>query len=175
MTRSSIFVASVFTLIALPSILAPMTTPVSAQEPEWSDSNMSDGNLRDLLRNWVGDSPDRRDMVIDLLQERQDRRAEPMDRLHDRMDRRDRRRERISSRWDDDEEDGISRGRGDLRDRLRERISSRGEDDEDGSRRGRLRERLADRHGGNCYFLTRSLRAEDRTLLVVVRRRVCRD
>ena len=67
---------------------------------------MSDGNLRDLLRKWVGDSPDRRDMVIDLLQERQDRRAEPMDRLHDRMDRRDRRRERISSRWDDDEEDG---------------------------------------------------------------------
>ena len=120
------------------------------------------------------DRPDRRDMLIDLLQERRDDRAELMDRLHDRMDRCDRLRERISSRWDD-EEDGSWRSRGDLRDRLRERISSRRGEEEDGSWRGRLRERLAERHGGNCYFLTRSLRDEDRTLLVVVRRRVCRD
>jgi hypothetical protein len=174
MTRSSIIVASVFTLIALPPLVTTMTTPASAQESEWSDSDMSDGNLRDLLRDWVGDNPDRRDMLMDLIQERRDRRAEHMDRLHDRMDRRDRLRERISSRWDDDE-DGTWRGRGDLRDRLRERLSSRGEDDEDGSRRGRLRERLAETRGGNCYILTRSLRDEDRTLLVVVRRRVCRD
>jgi hypothetical protein len=148
MTRSSIIVASVFTLIALPSFVATMTTPVSAQEPEWSDSDMSDGNLRDLLRNWVGDNPDRRDMLIDLLQNRRDRRAEMMDRMHDRMDRRD---------------------------RLRERISNRSDDDEDGNLRGRLRERLAERRGGDCYFLTRSLRDEDRTLLVIVRRRVCPD
>jgi hypothetical protein len=34
------------------------------------------------------------------------------------------------------------------------------------------------RHGGEegeCYFLTRSLRAQDGDLLVIVRRRVCRD
>jgi hypothetical protein len=149
MTRSSIIVASVFTILTLPPLVATMTTPASAQESEWSDSDMSDSNLRDLLGNWVRDRPDRRDMLMDLLQERRDRRAELMDRLRDRMDRRDRLRERISSRWDDD--------------------------DEDESPRGRLRERLAERHGGNCYFLTRSLRDEDRTLLVIVRRRVCRD
>jgi hypothetical protein len=34
------------------------------------------------------------------------------------------------------------------------------------------------RHGGEegeCYFLTRSLRAQDGDLLVIVRRRVCPD
>jgi hypothetical protein len=167
MTRSSIIFASVLTLFALPALVTTMTTPASAQESDWSSSDMSDGDLRDLLRNWVRDHPDRRDMLIDLLQERRDRRAE-------RMDRRERLRERVSSRWDDDEDESLQ-GRGDLRDRLRERLSSRREDEEDGSRHGRLRERLAEKHGGNCYFLTRSLRDEDRTLLVVVRRRVCRD
>jgi hypothetical protein len=175
MTRSSIIVASVLTLIAFPPLFSTMTAPASAGEQEWSNSDMSDGNLRDLLRNWVRDRPDRRDMLMDLLEDRQDRRAETMDRMHDRMDRRDRLRERISNREDDDE-DGSWRDRGDLRDRLRERISSRGYDEEGGSRRGRLRERLAERHGGgDCYFLTRSLRNEDRTLLVFVRRRVCPD
>jgi hypothetical protein len=175
MTRSSIIVASVLTLIALPPLFSTMITPASAQEQEWSNSDMSGGNLRDLLRDWVGDNPDRRDMLMDLLQERRGRRAEVMDRMHDRMDRRDRLRERISNREDDDE-DGSWRDRGDLRDRLRERISSRGYDEEGGSRRGRLRERLAERRGGgDCYFLTRSLRNEDRTLLVFVRRRVCPD
>jgi hypothetical protein len=148
MTRSSIIVASVLTLIALPPLFSTMTAPAAAQEREWSDSDMSDGNLRDLLRDWVRDRPDRRDLLMDLLEERRDRRAEHMDRVHDRMD---------------------------PRDRLRERISSRGDDEEDGSRRGRLRERLAERRGGDCYLLTRSLRNEDRTLLVFVRRRVCRD
>lgn len=173
MTRPSIIVASVLTLIASPPLLSTMSTPAAAQGQEWSDSDMSNGDLRDLLRNWVRDNPDRRDMLIDLLQERRERRADLMDRVDDRMDRRERLRERISSRWED--EDGGSRDRGDLRERLRERISSRGDDEEDGTLRGRLRERLAERRGGTCYFLTRSLRDEDRTLLVVVRRRVCRD
>ncbi|MFL4990713.1 MAG: hypothetical protein ACJ8DV_05410 [Microvirga sp.] len=169
MTRSSIIVASLLTLIAFPPLFSTMTAPASAGEQEWSNSDMSNGNLRDLLRNWVRDRPDRRDMLMDLLEDRQDRRAETMDRMHDRMDRRDRLRERISNREDDDED-------GSWRDRLRERISSRGYDEEGGSRRGRLRERLAERHGGgDCYFLTRSLRDEDRTLLVIVRRRVCPD
>jgi hypothetical protein len=174
MTRSSIIVASVLTLIAFPPLFSTMATPASAQEQEWSNSDMNDGDLRDLLRDWVRDRPDRRDMLMDLLEERRERRADLMDRVHDRMDRRDRLRERISNRGDDDE-DGSWRDRGDLRDRLRERISSRGDDEEDGSRRSRLRERLAERRGGDCYFLTRSLRNEDRTLLVFVRRRVCRD
>ena len=149
MTRSSIIVASVLTLIALPPLVCTTTTPASAQEQDWSGSDLGDGDLRDLLSDWVRDRPDRRDMLMDLLQERRDRRAELMDRLHDRMDRRDQLRERITSRGDDE--------------------------DEDGGWRGRLRERLAERRGGNCYFLTRSLRGEDQSLLVVVRRRVCRD
>jgi hypothetical protein len=45
--------------------------------------------------------------------------------------------------------------------------------------RERIGERLAERRGGgeekDCYFLTRSLRAQDGDLLVIVRRRVCRD
>jgi hypothetical protein len=148
MTRPSIIAASVLTLIASLPLVATVTTPVAAQEPEWSDSDMSNGDLRDLLRDWVRDHPGRRDLLIDLLQQRRERRADLIDRLDDRMDRRE---------------------------RLRERISSRGDDEEDGTLRGRLRERLAERRGGNCYFLTRSLRDEDRTLLVIVRRRVCRD
>ena len=202
MTRASIIVASVLGVIAFPPLLSTITSPAAAQEQEWSGSDMSDGDLRDILQNWVRDRPDRRDLLMNLLQERRERRADIMDRLDDRMDRRERLRERISSRWGDDE-DGGSSDRGDLRDRLRERradrmdrlddrmdrrerlrerISSRWGDDEDGGSsdrgdlRGRLRERLADRRGGgDCYFITRSLTDEDRTLFVVVRRRVCRD
>jgi hypothetical protein len=183
MTRSSIIVASALALIAAPILLPTMTTPATAQEFEWSDSDMGDGDLRDLLRNWVGDRPERRDMLMDLLQERredrrearrEDRRDRRADRMDDRGDRRDQLRERISSRRDNDEDDSW-RDRGDRRERLRERISSRWDDDEDGGLRGRLRERLAERRGGSCYVVTRSLRDEDHTLAVVVRRRVCRD
>jgi hypothetical protein len=155
MTQPSVILAAVLTLIALPPLLSTMTAPAAAQEQDRNDSDLSDGDLRDLLRDWVGDRQDRRDMLIDLLQERRDRRADLMDRVHDRRDRHDRLRERISSRWDDDEEGGGWRDRGGVR--------------------GRLREQLAERRGGNCYFLTRSLRDEDHTLLVIVRRRVCRD
>jgi hypothetical protein len=76
--------------------------------------------------------------------------------------------------------------RQDSRGRLRERTShwrDREEEEDDGGLRGRLRERIADRiaerrrggEEGDCYFLTRSLRDEDGDLLVIVRRRVCRD
>jgi hypothetical protein len=171
MTRSSIIIASVLTLIALPPLLSIVTTPAAAQEQERKGSDMSDGDLRDLLRNWVRDRSDRRDMLIDLLQERRERRADLMDRLHDR---RNRLRERISSRGDDHDDDSW-RDRADRRDQLRERIASGWDDEEDGSQRGRLRERLAERRGRNCYFITRSLRDEDHTLLVVVRKTICRD
>jgi hypothetical protein len=151
MTRSSILIASVLTLIGMPPLLAAIAGPASAQEQEWGNNDngdMNDVDLRDLLRDWAGDRPDRRDLLMDMLENRQDRRADRMERMHDRMDRREQRRERISNRWDDDE---------------------------DGSRRGRLRERLAERRDGDCYFLTRSLTNEDRSLIIVVRRRVCRD
>jgi hypothetical protein len=157
MTRSSIIVASFLTILALPPLLSTMTTPAAAQEQEWSGGDMSDGNLRDLLRDWVGDRPERRDMLMDLLQERREDRREAR-----REDRRDRRADRMHDR-------------GDLRDQLRERISSRRDNDEDGGLRGRLRDRLSERRDGSCYVVTRSLRNEDHTLAVVVRRRVCRD
>lgn len=79
----------------------------------------------------------------------------------------------------------VLRERPELRSRLRERISSwrdRDEDDEEGgglrgALRERLAERMAERHGGleGCYFLTRSVRAEDGDFLLILRRRVCRD
>jgi hypothetical protein len=76
--------------------------------------------------------------------------------------------------------------RQDSRGGLRERTShwrDREEEEDDGGLRGRLRERIAERiaerrrggEEGDCYFLTRSLRDEDGDLLVIVRRRVCRD
>jgi hypothetical protein len=76
--------------------------------------------------------------------------------------------------------------RQDSRGRLRERTShwrDREEEEDEGGLRGRLRERIAERiagrrrggEEGDCYFLTRSLRDEDGDLLVIVRRRVCRD
>ena len=149
MTRPSIIVASVLSIFASPPLFFTTTTLASAQEQGWSDGEMSAGELRDLLRDWVSDSPGGQSMLMDLLQERQDRRADLMDRLQDRRDMRDRLRERIASRANDEEDDG--------------------------SRRGQLRERLAERRGGDCFFLTRILRDEDQTLLVFVRRRVCRD
>jgi uncharacterized protein with von Willebrand factor type A (vWA) domain len=160
MTRSSIIVASALTLMAASILLPTITTPATAQEFDRSESDMGNGNLRDLLRDWVGGSPERRDMLMDLLQERREDRREAR-----REDRRDRRADRMDRMHD----------RGDLRDQLRERISGRWDDDEDGGLRGRLRERLAERRSGNCYVVTRSLRDEDHTLAVVVRRRVCRD
>ena len=77
----------------------------------------------------------------------------------------------------------------DLRDFLRDRIRTRQDlrdlivdlmqdrRDMRGRLRERIGERLAERRGGgeeeDCYFLTRSLRAQDGDLLVIVRRRVC--
>ena len=79
----------------------------------------------------------------------------------------------------------------DLRDLLRDRIRTRQDlrdlivdlmqdrQDMRGRLRERIGERIAERRGGgeegDCYFLTRSLRAQDGDLLVIVRRRVCRD
>jgi hypothetical protein len=123
MTRSAIVIASVLTLIGMPSLFVAIAGPASAQEQEWGNSDnddMNDGSLRDLLRDWARDRPDRRDMLMEMLEDRQDRRANQMERMHDR-------------------------------------------------------ERLAERRDGDCYFLTRSLTNEDRSLIIVVRRRVCRD
>jgi hypothetical protein len=151
MARPSIIVASLIALAASPPLLSTATTPAAAQEQEWSGSDQNDGDLRDLLRDWVRGRPDRRDMLMELIQDRRDdrwdRRAELVDRFRDRRD---------------------------MRRSMHDRISN-DEEDEDGTLRDRVRERVTERHGGNCYFLTRSLRNEDQSLLVVVRRHICRD
>lgn len=165
MTRLSILAVAAFTLVASPTLLLATAGPAAAQEDDWSigETDISDGGLRGLVQNWMDERSDRRDMLMDLIQERSDRRDELMDMLRDRMDRRGELREFL-------------RDHPALRERLRERLASRWEDEGDGGGlRGRLRERIADRFGGNCYFFTRSLRAQDGDLLVVVRRRVCRD
>jgi hypothetical protein len=106
---------------------------------------MDRGDLRDLLRDRIRTREDLRDLIVDLI--------------HDRQDLRGRLRERISH-WRDREEDEDDGG---LRGRLRERIGER------------MAERRRGGEEGECYFLTRSLRDEDRDFLVIVRRRVCRD
>jgi hypothetical protein len=98
-----------------------------------------------------------------------------LDRLRVRQDIRDLLEDRLRSRMDRDDISDM------FRHRLRERLADWRERDEDsdGGRRGRLRERLAERiHGhdrDDCYFFTRSLRDQDGDFLVIVRRRVCRD
>jgi len=96
------------------------------------------------------------DLLLDRMRTRQDLRNLIIDLIQDRQDLRRHLRERI----------------GHWRDRNEE------EEEEDGGWRGHLRERMAERHAGEeggCYFLSRSLRTEDGDLLVIVRRRVCRD
>ncbi|EIM29431.1 hypothetical protein [Microvirga lotononidis] len=186
MTRWPVLAMAAFTFVASPSLILAAATPAAAQENDWDngETGMSDGRLRDFLRSWLQDRADRRDMLLDLVQERRDQRDELMDMLQERSDRRgevaeflrdhpwlrDRLRERMASRWNDED------GGGALRDRLRDRLASRWNDEGDGGPlRGRLRERLAERMSGDCYILTRSLRNQDGSLLVLVRRRVCRD
>jgi hypothetical protein len=121
------------------------TTTTPASAQGWRDS---DGDVgRDL-----------RDLLKDRIRTRQDLRDLVRDLLEDRQELRGGLRERIRQ-WRDREEDDDGAWRGRLRERIAERIAER-------------------RHGGdegNCYFLTRSLRDEDGSLLVIVRRRVCRD
>jgi len=172
MTRLPVLAMAAFSLFASPTLLLTTTTPAAAQDNDWSTdgSDVSDSSLRDLLRDWVQERADRRDMLMDLIQERRDRRSEIMDFLRDHPGLRQRLSERLAARSED--EDG-----GGMRERMRDRLASRWDEAEDGGGvRSRLRERFAARmESGGCYFLTRSLRAQDGSLLVLVRRRVCRD
>ena len=121
-------------------------TTSPASAQGWRDRDGdTDRDLRDLLKDRIRTRQDLRDLIVDLIQDRQDLRG--------------RLRERISHARDrEEEEDG-----GGLRGRLRERIAER------------IAERRRGGEEGDCYFLTRSLRDEDGDLLVIIRRRVCRD
>jgi len=191
MARLPVIAAAVLAIAASASVIGTASAG-------WRDRDGDvDRDLRDLLRDRIQTRQDLRDFIIDLLHDRQDLRRRLRERAghwRDRGDEEDedggglrgRLRERVGhwrDRGDEQDEDG-----GGLRGRLRERVGhwrDRGdeEDEDGGGLRGRLRERIGDRvaerrrggEEGDCYILTRSLRDADRDLLVVVRRRVCRD
>ena len=145
MVRLPVIAAAVLAIAASAPVIGTTTSPASAG---WRDRDGDvDRDLRDLLRDRIQTRQDLRDFIIDLL--------------HDRQDLRRRLRER-AGHWRDrgDEEDEDSGG---LRGRLRELIGDR------------VAERRRGGEEGDCYILTRSLRDADRDLLVIVRRRVCRD
>src|ERR1700731_1214751 len=157
MARLPMMGAAVLAMAASAPVICTTTRSASAQG--WRDR---DGDtvrdLRDLLRDRIRTRQDLRDLIVDLIQDRQDMRG----RLRERIG------ERIAERRGGGEE-------GDCR--------NRDEDEDDGGWRGRLRERIGERMAerrrggeeGDCYFLTRSLRAQEGDLLVIVRRRICRD
>jgi hypothetical protein len=128
--------------------IAASASVIGTASAGWRDRDGDvDRDLRDLLRDRIQTRQDLRDFIIDLF--------------HDRQDLRRRLRERVGhwrDRGDEEDEDG-----GGLRGRLRERVGDR------------VAERRRGGEEGDCYILTRSLRDADRDLLVVVRRRVCRD
>jgi hypothetical protein len=157
MARLPVIAAAVLAIAASAPVICTTTSPASAQG--WRDRDGdTDRDLRDLLRDRIRTRQDLRDLIVDLIQDRQDMRG----RLRERIG------ERIAERRGGGEE-------GDCR--------NRDEDEDGGGWRGRLRERIGERiaerrrggEEGECYFLTRSLRAQDGDLLVIVRRRVCRD
>src|ERR1700693_2066112 len=153
MARLPVIAAAVLAIAASAPVICTTTSPASAQG--WRDRDGdTDRDLRDLLRDRIRTRQDLRDLIVDLIQDRQDMRG----RLRERIG------ERIAERRGGGEE-------GDWR--------NRDEDEDGGGWRGRMRERIAERRRGgeegDCYFLTRSLRAQDGDLLVIVRRRVCRD
>jgi hypothetical protein len=110
-------------------------------------------------RDRAGDMDrDRSDPLMDRVRTRQDLRDLIIDLFQDRQELQGRLRER-NGRWRDEEEESGEGWRGPVRERIAERIAER--------RRGG--------EEGVCYFTTRGLQDEDGDLVIVVRRRVCRD
>ena len=148
-------VAAILLALAVATpLLISTTAPAIAQGSRDSDDETSDRPLLDIVLDRLGIRKDLRDMIVDQLMIRHRARSLLEDRGRIRDALRERLRDRRSAAYDDDDED------------------------DDGGLRGRLRERAAQwRHGrgGDCYFLPRSLREADGDLLVIVRRRFCRD
>jgi hypothetical protein len=174
MNRLPFIAAAAITLMAATPVVDLIATPAAAQGWRGGDRDTGDGDLRELLREVLMDGG---------MERRQERREERRDDRRDDLrgilldhlgeddaDGRGRLRERVRTLRDRDDGDD---GRGRLRERvqtLRDR-----DDDDDGAGRSHLRQRVAERRDGGCYFLTRSLRDEDGDLLVTVRRRRCPD
>jgi hypothetical protein len=148
MTRLPVIAAAVLAIAASAPVICTTTSPASAQG--WRDRDGDTGrDLRDLIRDRIRTRQDLRDLIADLIEDRQELRG----RLRERIG------ERVAERRDREEGEDDGGWRGHLRERIGERIAER--------RRGG--------EEGDCYFLTRSLRAEDGDFFVIVRRRVCRD
>jgi len=164
MARLPVIAAAVLAIAASAPVICTTTSPASAQG--WHDRDGdTDRDLRDLLRDRIRTRQDLRDLIVDLMQDRQDMRGRLRERIGEHIAERRGGGEEGDCRNRDEDEDG-----GGWRERMRERIGER--------LRERIGERIAERRGGEegeCYFLTRSLRAQDGDLLVIVRRRVCRD
>jgi hypothetical protein len=157
MARLPVIAAAVLAIAASAPVICATTSPASAQG--WRDRDGdTDRDLRDLLRDRIRTRQDLRDLIADLIQDRQDMRGRVRERIGERIAERRGGGEEGDYRNRDEDEDG-----GGLRGRLRERIGER------------IAERRRGGEEGDCYFLTRSLRDQDGDLLVVVRRRVCRD
>src|ERR1700756_5753803 len=149
MARLPVIAAAVLAIAASAPVICTTTSPASAQGWRDRDGDM-DRDLRDLLKDRIRTRQDLRDLITDLIQDRQDLRGRVRERIAERVAER-------RCGGEEEEDDGGLRGR--LRERIAERVAER--------RRGG--------EEGDCYFLTRSLRAQDGDLVVIVRRRVCRD
>lgn len=176
MARLALIVATVATMTAASAVSgAPALAAGDQDRQERAQARDDDGDLRDLLRDRVRTRQDLKDFIQDVMDERESRHAAFRDRAHERIsDRRD-----ALARDDDDDDDDDARERD--RDRVRDRIADRRDRiadrrDREDDRRGQ-RDRKASREDdeGQCYFMTRSLRDEDGSFMVIVRRRVCRD
>jgi hypothetical protein len=163
MKRFTFIATAALALSASVPVLCTTTTASSAQEG-WRSGMEDRGELRDAL--------------LDRLRRRQEIRRDLRDLLEDRIRSRQDLRELITDLRDSDDGFGERFG-GRIRERLRERFGDLGEEDGEHGWRGRIRERFADlrrgREGENCFFITRSIRDEDRDFFALVRRRVCRD
>jgi hypothetical protein len=162
------------------------TTPAFAQSLSDDDGagDISGSEVRDFLMDQLRARRDRRALLRDFLAERRDTRDELMDLIGDRGDRREQLLDLITARRDrrNDLMD-LMEDRGDRREHLLDLISARHDRRDDlmdligdrGDLRQRLLQRLAAGDEGNCFFVSRSVRAEDGEWLAFVRRRVCRD
>ena len=136
-------------LLVAPLVLAPAlfatATPSFAHEQNDDDEDVSNSDLRELLKNRLERRQEVRDRLMDLLEERSERRGKLLDLLKERSERRGELLDLLEER-----------GRGGRLGRLRKLISERVE-------------------RGECVFLTRSLRDADGDFLILIRRRICPD
>ena len=107
-------------LLVAPLVLAPAmlgtATPSFAHEQNDGDEDVSNSDLRELLKNRLERRQELRDRLMDLLEERRERRGKLLDLLKERSERRSELLELLEER-----------GRGGRLGRLRKLVAERGE------------------------------------------------